>query len=145
MSEKRHTYETAIEWSEGKHGRATADGRPPIPVGAPPEFGGDAQTWSPEHLCVASVNACLMLTFLAVAETSKVPFTSYAASACGELEKVEGRGFVITRITVRPHIVIPANVERARVERVVGLAKRNCFISNSLTAEVVVEAEIVTG
>ena len=144
MPDTSHTYRTTLEWTEKRHGIAHAGERPAISVGAPPEFGGDEFAWSPEHLCVASLNTCLMLTFVAVAQNSKVPFVSYAASAEGILEKVEGRGMVITRIVVRPQIVVPADVDAARVEQLVRMAKRNCFISNSLTAEVVVEPEITT-
>lgn len=144
MPETTHSYHSAVEWTGAKQGTASLDGRPDIPIGAPPEFGGDQVSWSPEHLCVAAVNACLMAAFAAVAEHSKVPFASYTAQATGDLEKVEGRGFVFTRILVRPRIVVPASVDRTKVEQVVRLAKRSCFISNSLTAEVVVEPEITT-
>ena len=144
MPESRHTYETKLAWTEGKRGIVRAGERAEIHVGVPPEFGGDAVSWSPEHLYVASVNACLMATFLVVAANSKMPFRSYEATATGELEKVEGRGFVFTRIVVRPRIAVPVSVDRARVEQIVRLSKRNCYISNSLTAEVVVEPDIVT-
>ncbi len=142
MADTAHTYEAHIEWTEATHGRASAESRPPIAVGAPPEFGGDSEAWAPEHLCMAALNACLMLTFLAVAQNSKMPFRSYAATATGELGKVEGRGTAITRVVVRPQISVPAGVEPAKVEQVLRIAKRNCFISNSLNSEVVIEPEI---
>ncbi len=44
-----------------------------IEVATPPEFPkGIAGIWSPEHLLVAAVSSCLMTTFLAVAENSKL-------------------------------------------------------------------------
>ena len=143
MTEPAHAYETRIEWTNGSKGTLTAADRPPIVAGAPPEFGGTADVWSPEHLCVAAVNACVMLTFAAIAANSKVPFRSYAASAVGTLERVDERGPVLTRITVTPRIGIGPEVDRGRVERLVAMAEKRCFVSNSLTATVTIEAEIV--
>ena len=143
MADPAHTYETRIEWTDALKGTLTAADRPPIVAGAPPEFGGTADVWSPEHLCVAAVNACVMLTFAAIAANSKVPFRSYAASAVGTLERVDERGPVLTRITVTPRIGIGPEVDRGRVERLVAMAEKRCFVSNSLTATVTIEAEIV--
>jgi len=145
MAEQTHHYETSIAWSEARRGTLTAPARPAIACGAPAEFGGSDDVWSPEHLCVAAVNACVMLTFMAIAANSKVAVHSYSADATGTLEKVDGRGPVITRIVVKPRIAIAGDVERAKVERVVKMAEKNCFISNSLQAAVSVEPEIVIG
>jgi organic hydroperoxide reductase OsmC/OhrA len=84
-----------------------------------------------------------MLTFIAIAGNSKVPFRAYSAAATGTLEKVEGRGPVITRIVVKPRITIGAEVDRSRLERVIKMAEKHCYISNSLDAEVTLEPEIV--
>ncbi len=143
MTEPAHAYETRIEWTAALTGTLTATDRPPIHAGAPPEFGGTAEAWSPEHLVVAAVNACVMLTFAAIAANSKVPFRSYAASAVGTLERVDERGPVLTRIAVTPRIVIAPEVDRGRVERMVAMAEKRCYVSNSLTATVTIDAEIV--
>lgn len=143
MAEQMHTYDTKIEHANDKRGTITVSGRPPISAGAGPEFGGSAEVWTPEHLCVAAVNTCVMLTFEAIAANSKVPFRNYTASATGTLEKVEGRGFEITRVVVKPRVTVGADVDRAKVERLVRMAERNCFISNSLKAAVTLEPEIV--
>jgi len=145
MADQAHQYETTVEWTEGRLGTLTAAPRPAIAIGAPPEFGGNDQVWSPEHLCVAAVNACVMLTFLAIAANSKVPIQGYAASAVGTLEKVEGDGPVITGVVVKPRITIAGDVDRAKVERLAAMAERHCYISNSLKAAVTVEPEIVVG
>jgi organic hydroperoxide reductase OsmC/OhrA len=112
-------------------------------VGAPPEFGGSDDVWSPEHLFVAAVNACVMLTFVALAQNSKLPIKGYTASATGTLEKVDDRGPVITHVVVKPRIVIGPEVDRVRVERVIKMAEARCFISNSLNGEVRLDPEIV--
>jgi organic hydroperoxide reductase OsmC/OhrA len=144
MSDNQHAYECRVTWERERRGRAESDGRGPISVGAPPEFHGTDDVWSPEHLTAAAVNACVMLTFLAIAENSKVPVATYESVASATLAKAEGRGMVITAVIVRPRITVPAGVDMAKVERVLHMAHKNCFISNSLTATVTLEPQIVT-
>lgn len=144
MADAVHEYETSVVWTEQRRGTLTATQRATIQTGSPAEFGGSDDVWSPEQLCIAAVNSCVMLTFIAIAANSKVPFRAYAATATGTLEKPEGeRTPVITRVTVKPRIVIGPEADRGKVERLVKMAERSCYISNSLKATVVVEPEIV--
>jgi organic hydroperoxide reductase OsmC/OhrA len=143
MSEQMHQYETTVEWTEGRQGQLNTPKRPPVPIGAPPEFGGSENAWSPEQLCVGAVNACVMATFLAVAANSKLVFRAYSATATGTLETVEGRGPVITRVVIKPRVIVGPDVDRGRVERILKLAEKNCYVSNSLHSEVTLEPEIV--
>jgi organic hydroperoxide reductase OsmC/OhrA len=143
MADERRDYDTTVSWTQARQGTLEARGRPPVAIGAPPEFGGSDDVWSPEDLCVAAVNACVMLTFVAIAQNSKVALKAYTAAATGSLERVEGRGPVITRILVKPRITIGPEVDRGKVERLIKMAEKNCFVSNSLNAEVRLEPEIV--
>jgi len=143
MSELTHQYETTIDWTGGREAKLMAGPRASILVGAPPEFGGTAQVWSPEHLCVAAVSTCVMLTFVTIAANSKVSVRAYTASATGTLEKVEGRGMEITHVVVKPRVTIGPDVDPERLERLLKMAEKNCFISNSLKATVTLEPEIV--
>jgi len=142
MAGQSHQYEAAVEWTDNRRGTLSSSGRPSVATGAPPEFGGTADVWSPEQLCVAAVNSCVMLTFIAIAANSKVAIRKYAAGAVGTLETVEGRGPVITRIVVKPRIAIGPEIDRGKVERLMAMAEKRCFISNSLNAEVKIEPEI---
>ena len=65
---KRYTYRTSVRWSQQKKGNISSPGKPEIEVATPPEFKGHEGIWSPEDLFVASVNVCVMSTFLAFAE-----------------------------------------------------------------------------
>lgn len=144
MADQVHRYETAVEWTSGRQGKLSTPGRPVIEVGAPPEFGGPEDVWSPEQLCVGAVNACVMATFIAIAANSKVNFHKYSATAAGTLEKVEGRGPVLTRIVVKPRVTVGSDVDRGRIERILKMAEKNCYITNSLQTTVTLEPEIVT-
>jgi organic hydroperoxide reductase OsmC/OhrA len=145
MAESSYSYESTVRWAHDRQGSATAAGRPSLVVGAPPEFGGTAEVWSPEHLTAAAVNACLMLTFIAIAANSKLPFTAYEATATATLEKVEGRGMVITRVVVQPRISVPPGTDRTKLDRILRMTEKHCVISNSLQAAVSFQPEIHEG
>ncbi len=137
-----YTYETSVEWIGRRTGRATASGLPGLNVSSPPEFSGDPGLWTPEHLLVAATASCLMTTFLAIAEISKLPVGSFRVRATARLEKVPGEGYRFTEITLAPEIGVAAeDIEKAG--RALSKAEKNCFISNSLRATVRVEARFV--
>lgn len=51
----------------------------------------------------------------------------------------------ITRITLRPRIVVAEGVDHERVVKLVGRAHESCFVANSLNSEMVIEPVIETG
>ena len=136
MSEpKIFYYETEIEWTKEKEGQIKASTLPAVSVGAPPEFSGREGQWTPEHLFVASINTCYMLTLLAIAENSKLRLVSFSST-------VPGSGYQITEIVVKPRVVISSVEDLGRIGRVVEKAKENCFISNSIKGTVKLEPQI---
>ena len=136
-------YETAIEWKGEKSGTLTGAGLPAVAAGAPPEFKGRDGQWSPEHLLVASLNSCYLLTLLAIAEFSKISLVSVSSTAKGKLEKILGASFQITEIIVKPKVVLASANDAARMPRLLEKAKDNCFISNSIKAVIKIEPEII--
>ena len=83
-----------------------------------------------------------MLTFLAIAEFSKIAIVSFSASAKGKLEKVEGGTYQITEIVVKPRVVIASANDLPRMPRILEKAKENCFISNSIKSKIKIEPEV---
>lgn len=138
-------YETEVGWTGARRGDLRSPHLPALQIAAPPEFQGHEGVWTPEHLYVASVNACFITTFLAIAELSKLEFVSLSATARGKLEKVEGQGYQITEIILRPKLFIRHRRDLERAARLLEKAERNCLISNSIKTAVrlepVLEAE----
>ncbi len=131
-----HFYETIVTWTEGRKGILSEPTLHNIEVATPPEFPkGVPNIWSPEHLFVASVNICLMTTFLAIAENSKLEFSGFKCNAKGKLEKVEN-GFMITEIELYPEVNVNAEKDLERAERIVQKAEQHCLISNSIKSEI---------
>jgi organic hydroperoxide reductase OsmC/OhrA len=83
-----------------------------------------------------------MTTFLAIAELSKLNFISLKCHARGTLEKLEGQGYRITEIKLRPTLVISEERDKERAARILEKAERSCLISNSIKSEVRLEPEI---
>jgi organic hydroperoxide reductase OsmC/OhrA len=135
-------YETEVEWATGRKASLQSSGLPALEIAPPPEFQGDPGMWTPEHLYVASVNACFVVTFLAIAELSKLDFVSFASQAQGKLEKIEGSGLQITEVVLRPRLMVHYARDLERAARLMKKAERNCLISNSIKTIVKLEPEI---
>jgi organic hydroperoxide reductase OsmC/OhrA len=97
--------------------------------------------WSPEHLLVAAVNSCLMTTFLAIAENSRLEFISFDSKAVGKLEIVEGK-YMISEIELMPTILIANEADKEKTERVLVKSENACLISNSIKSTIIFKPEI---
>jgi peroxiredoxin-like protein len=137
-----HLYEINLKWTEQKKGLLSSSGLPDIEVATPPQFsGGHEGIWSPEHLFVSSVAVCIMTTFLAIAELSKLEFVSYESRATGKLEKVDNK-YMFTEVTIEPIIKIKYEKDLERAERIIHKAEANCLISNSIKSKVILNPKI---
>ncbi|MFT6286853.1 MAG: peroxiredoxin-like protein [Alcanivorax sp.] len=115
----------------------------PLLVSAPPaEFGGPGNQWSPEHLLVASVADCFILTFRAVAKASKLEWSNIESSAVGVLDRVD-RLTQFTSFTVSATLKVPAGTDVDKAQRVLEKSEAACLITNSLTAETHLKAQVI--
>ena len=140
--ENQYFYRTEVEWTGQRHGVLASPALPKLDVDAPAEFKGHEGVWTPEHLFVASVNACFMTTFLAIAENSKLEFVRFKAEAVGKLEKLEDKSLMMTRVVLRPKIVVKSNRDAERALRIFDKAEHYCLISNSIRSETTLEPEV---
>ncbi len=132
---KSFRYKTGLTWSGARRGRATVPGKPDLDLGSPPEFRGEPGIWCPEELLVASLNTCLMLTFISLANARKLEFSSYESAAEGLLENVDGT-YQITKVSVEPSLIVKSQADLETARAIMGELEKHCFISNSITAEV---------
>jgi peroxiredoxin-like protein len=139
-----HRYEVNVKWHAGRKGTLSSPVLPTtIDVATPPEFsGGIKDIWTPEHLFVAAINACLMATFFAIAENSNLKYISFESNALGTADKIEGK-FTFTEIVVKPKIVLPEGGDEAKVKRVLEMSEKACTISNSIKTKIKLEPVIL--
>jgi len=115
----------------------------PLLISAPPaEFGGPGDEWSPEHLLVASVADCFVLTFRAVARASKLEWVNIESSAVGVLDRVD-RHTQFTSFTVSATLTVPFGTDMGKAQRLLEKSEAACLITNSLTAETKLNAQVV--
>lgn len=149
-----HTYRATIAWdgSDGSTGggytaytRNHEGALPPATDGfalsSDPHFRGDATRANPEQLLVLAASSCQLLAFLHVAATAKLDVLDYTDDAEG-LMPADSQPMRITRITLRPKVLVAAGSDVSRFEELMHEAHEGCFIANSLNTEVVVEPTI---
>jgi organic hydroperoxide reductase OsmC/OhrA len=144
-------HSATLSWSRAPHKdepetysrshTSTMKGSQVLQVSSSVEFKGDADHADPEQMLVSALASCHMLFFLAIAEVKGFQVASYEDTATGLLEKNEQGRMAITRITLRPRVsFVDDNAPDAtQIEKIHAGAHRNCFIANSISAEVTVE------
>lgn len=139
-----HLYEVNLKWNRERKGTLSSPVLPEsIAVATPPEFPkGMKDIWSPEHLFVSSVSSCLMTTFLAIAEASRLHFTDLDIQAEGKLEKVDGK-YMMSEIILKPVLKISSADQKDKAERILQKSEAACLISNSILTEVKMEIKII--
>ena len=148
-----HSYRSLLSWrgSTGvgydSYDRAHRVVVPPADVelqlSSDPAFRGNERLPNPEQLLLASASSCQLLSFLAIAARSRIDVVTYDDSAEAVMPE-DQKPMRITRIVLRPRIVVAAGSDLDRVRRLVDKAHDACFIANSLTAEIVIEPTVAT-
>ena len=143
-----HLYRCRLEWSgstgQGYEGysREHTVRSPPAEAGlrlsSDPAFRGDPALLDPEQLLLVAASSCQLLSFLAVAARARVDVVAYEDDAEAVMPEDE-RPMRITRIVLRPRIVVSGDADEGRLRRYVDLAHEHCFIANSLNSEMAIE------
>jgi len=151
-----HRYTAKIDWrregddfGRGRYSRAhhwCFDGGIRVAASASPRvvplpFSSE-QAIDPEEALVAAAASCHMLSFLHVASKRGFVVASYADDAEGVMEKDTRGRYAITRIELRPRILFAGSLkpDAAELAALHHAAHEECYIANSIRAEVVVEA-----
>jgi organic hydroperoxide reductase OsmC/OhrA len=135
-----HHYSVELGWSPGEAGLLTAQRNPPLPGGAPPDFGGREDWWSPEDLLLSAVALCFQTTFHAFAARAALPVARLEARCEGVLEKTKD-GLRFTRFVLKVRLAVPA-ADAARARELAEASEKNCLVSRALVVPVELELEI---
>ncbi|TDR50776.1 organic hydroperoxide reductase OsmC/OhrA [Halomonas ventosae] len=141
-------HQSAIRWQRSPHEadantysrnhQVSLNGGQQVNVSASAEFKGDSSCADPEQMLVSAVSSCHMLFFLAIAEFQGYQVESYHDDPVGHLERNDKKGMEVTRIVLSPRIAFGGDniPNQDAISRIHAGAHRNCFIRNSITAEV---------
>ncbi len=145
-----HRYSTALRWSGstavGYEGYSRQHhlvvGPEALAASADHAFLGDPARVNPEQLLLAAASSCQLLSFLAVAARARVDVVDYTDHASAVMPEDEPP-LRVAAITLRPRITVTGAPPRAKVERLVEVAHRECFIARSLTSQITLEPTIL--
>ncbi|MFV7234336.1 MULTISPECIES: OsmC family protein [Flavobacterium] len=139
-----YTYEVNLKWKGKRKGLLSSPVLPQnIEVATPPEFPkGMEEIWSPEHLFVASINSCLLTTFLSIAENSKLQFISFDSKSICNVDMIDGK-YTITEIILQPKLVIPYSQKLERARHILEMSEKACLISSAVKTAIRLEPEII--
>jgi organic hydroperoxide reductase OsmC/OhrA len=149
-----HTYRTELSWQgttavgydayDRAHRLVAAPARAPLELSSDPAFRGDPDRLNPEQLLLAAASSCQLLSFLAVAARARIDVVAYTDEAEATMPE-DDKPMRLTRISLRPVITLAAaaDVTDQRLDHLVEVAHRECFIANSLRSEMTIEATYV--
>ncbi|NOZ64156.1 MAG: OsmC family peroxiredoxin [Caldiserica bacterium] len=136
-------FKTKVKWEENKKGEIWSSKTPRIKISTPPEFKGPEGFWSPEELFLASVNTCIMTTFLYFKDKFSFHLFSYESEIEGAVSFKEGK-LSFTSITIYPRIKVKKG-EISRAKSAMKKTEEYCLISNSIRPKVKVITDIQEG
>ena len=94
----------------------------------------------PEEALVAALSSCHMLFFLSYAAAGGFVIDRYEDEAIGDMGKTE-RGTAMVKVRLRPKITwVGAAPSQEQLDKLHHRSHKDCYIANSVTAEIVVES-----
>lgn len=136
-----YEFKTTVRWERDRVCTLRTGSGRTVEFSSPPEFKGVSGLVTPEELFVASENACFLMTLIFYTEKIRVRLLSYNCEAVGYLEQGE-RSLFFSKIVLRPKISVRSEEDLTKVKKALELAKRRCFVGNSIKSKIVVEPEI---
>jgi organic hydroperoxide reductase OsmC/OhrA len=146
-----HRYHATCHWTGDtamgyeSYDRAHTCSAPPVStelmLSADPAFLGHPGKLNPEQLVVVAVSSCQLLSFLAIAARARVQVVEYDDHAEAEMPE-DNKPMRLTKLTLRPRIVVGPGVKEERILKLTEMAHTQCYISNSLSTEIVVEPTV---
>lgn len=124
------------------------DGGVTVPASASPDVVplpmSVAENVDPEEAFVAALSSCHMLTFLAIAAKRRFVVDSYSDAAIGYMGKnAEGR-VCVSQVVLEPKVSFTGEPvpTAAQIRKMHDQSHRECFIANSVTAEVITRVTV---
>ena len=135
------TYETSVDWKQGKTGVTRSIGKPTVEVATPPEFGGPENIWTPEDLLTSAVATCIMTSALFFIDRAKIGLLSYKSNAVATMEKT-ATGLEITGVKVDVSVEVADAGQQEAARHAIEQAEKTCPISNSLRCPVFMNLQV---
>lgn len=139
-----HHYDVHLTGGPAGYAQLSVAGIPELRTAPPTDYDGPGDAWSPEHLLLASIQACFLFTLRAIARLSKVEFLALELDATGTVDRQDG----VTRFTeivLHPRLTVASGTDRERVLHILKKSEKTCVVSASLSTPIRLEPEITEG
>lgn len=133
MQSLPHRYTVSATGTTNGDLTLTSTNLEPLQSDAPEQFGGPGDKWSPETLLVAALADCFILSFRAIANASRLNWSSMSCDVEGVLDKIE-RVTLFTEFRISVKLVVPQATDQEKAQQLLEKAERYCLISNSMKA-----------
>ena len=151
MNQTTHEYGAVVTWRGStasgydSYDRTHAGACPPaaasLTLSADPAFRGDAAILNPEQLLLLAAASCQLLSFLSVAARARIDVREYDDEGEASMPE-EPRPTAIREIRLRPRITVAPGTDAAQVLHLCDVAHRECYIANTISCPVTVEAAV---
>jgi peroxiredoxin-like protein len=142
MTPLPHRYTVDLSAGPAGYARLETGPLPDIRIAPPVEYGGPGDAWTPEHLLLASVDACFLFTFRAITAAAHVHFEYLELTSHGIVDRRDGTTR-FTEIVLKPRVMVGPDTDAQQITRLMHKAERACLVTASLNLPVRVEPEIV--
>ena len=136
-----HQYDVQLRGGPTGYALLSTAGVPELRTAPPAEYDGPGDAWSPEHLLLASVQACFLFTLRAIARLSKLEFLALELDAEGTVNRQDG-STRFTEIVLRPRMTVRSGTDRQRALDILRKSEKACLVSASLATPIRCEPQI---
>jgi uncharacterized OsmC-like protein len=109
-----------------------------IPIDEAPEFKGEDTGMMPTELFLSSLASCFCLALIYIARKKRLEVKDMRVNVRGEKDL---KNFLFSRLIVEVDSSIPPET----LEDIIGLAKRYCFVSNTVSRSCPIEYVVAKG
>ncbi len=106
-----------------------------LDIDEPPKFSGDDTGMMPTELFLSSIASCFCLALVYAAKNKKIKLDDMSVDVFGETDL---KTFSFTRIVVK----VKSSLPQQKIEEILSLAKKYCFVSNAVIKSCPIDYEI---
>jgi len=136
------SYKTWVKRTGKRKGYLTCGNGAEMEFGAPAGAHGHRGYMTPEDAFVASVNTCIHMMFIHVAEKLKLDLVAYECEAEGIVKQYLDKTEFFTHIILRPKITV-RNDDGTKTRRALEITRKYSLMAASVKSEVIIEPQII--
>lgn len=152
-----HSFKTHLSWQKHPQAEDTSvrrqlknhtiqiEEKQTLNISAAKAFKGDPKLLNPEDLLLSSLTSCHMMSYLYVCGQHQIEVLNYEDNAEAILEVNENGSGAITRVVLKPKVLIGTANAIELAQTLHQQAHELCFIANSCKFQIAIESTVELG